>query len=602
MPKNTLKNDILLNPSELFNKGQYKALVDSYNANPASVDVQHMHFVIGALSFLGHTLEAEELFKIHKMSPQASSAALFYLGVGITRKSRYKKARAYFKKNQELYGDDKDPVIRFYSYQGIAFYLYFVGQYFRCEKYATKAFKLAVKAGIPEIKVLAQDLLAHTLIKTGQVSAGLQMFQDSYKLSKAVGNKAFTSAIEISKLLIEAEYGHRPQTIISELSNCFADLDAQDNYSKTNVALELAKQHTLRGEWKKAEEILNKQAPVIFAGANRRQEITLNLHWAKIAYYRGQKIMASQFLRSASLRLHAEADKNFAIQILSIELDLLDSKESPEALDKKNQLVALQSFASGIHRNMLSRRDLLDANLSPAPQEDLVHEALEKLLKISDPGSAARFIAKLGYSAWYFKCLPLKMGQNYLIAGIAKDTLTIITGEGISHGKLTGVSVKILEALRNGPVSKNDLVEMVWGYEYHPLRHDNLVYTAMSTLRKAFGTQQDWIQTLENGYRIRADLEFLNIGKAVKNEDSAPTANLASRPEIVDVELNFRQIQALEYLQENRFLNTRQYKDLFQTTEITASRDLAALNKKGFVLRLGHGRATQYTLSQKDSK
>lgn len=598
MPKNTMKTDIQIKLSEFFVKGQYKALVDFYNENPQALDSENLHFVIGALSFLGHTMEAEELFRVRKLSAHASAAALFYLGVGITRKSRYKKARVYFKKNQVLYSTHPDPAVSFYSHQGIAFYLYFVGQYFRCEKYATKAFRLAVQAGQPEIKVLAQDLLAHTLIKTGQISGGLHMFQDTHKISKALGNKAFTSAIEISKLLVEAEYGHRPHTIVAELEKCFAEIDTQDNYSKTNVALELAHQRILRGEWKKAEEILNSQAPYIFAGSNRRQEITLNLRWAKIAYYRGQKVLASQFLRSASLRLHNEADKNFTIQILSMEVDLLELENSSLATEKRKELVQLQSFASGIHRNMLSRRNLLGSPSKQAPHEDLIHEALEKI-SIS-PESAPRLIADIGYYSWFFKCLPLKLGQNYLIAGLKKDMLVIITQEGISLGKLTGVSIKILDVLRWGPVTKNELVEHVWGYEYHPLRHDNLVYTAVSTLRKAFGSQQDWIQTLEDGYRIREDLEFLNLGKTTKIDKELNRALTAPR-EIQDPQLNFRQLQALEYLQENRFLNTRQYKDLFHTTEITASRDLAALNKKGFVLRLGFGRATQYTLPRKDT-
>lgn len=599
MPKNTLKNDMQERLSDLFVKGQYKALVDIYNEDPQSVDAENLHYIIGALSFLGHTLEAEELYKVHKLSAHAAAASLFSLGVGITRKSRYKRARRFFKLNQKLHGKNSDPSIAFYAFQGIAFYLFYTGQFFRCEKFATKAFRLAVQAGIPQIKILAQDILAHTLIKTGKISAGLQMFHDAHKLSKSLGNKAFTSAIEVSILLVEAEYGHRPQSIVQELEACLNDLDAQDNYSKSNVALELARQKFLRGDWQKSDDLLNHQAPVIFAGSNRRQEILLNLRWAKVAFFRGQKMLAWQFLRSAQLRLHDEADKHFTIQILSMEIDILEEQNSPDVSEKRKQMMALQeSFASGIHRNMLSRRHLIPS--SQAPQEDPIHEALQKMA--ATPQDAFKIVSELGYYSWYFKCLPLRRGQNYLIAGLKKDSLVLITQEGIALGKLTGVSVKILEVLRAGAVSKSELVEQVWGYEYHPLRHDNLVYTAMSTLRKAFTSQQDWIQTLEDGYRIREDLEFMNVGKISKAEKPAKAAPVAVSREIPDVELNFRQIQALEYLQENRFLNTREYKDLFQTTEITASRDLAALNKKGFVVRLGFGRATQYTLSGKEPK
>ena len=65
------------------------------------------------------------------------------------------------------------------------------------------------------------------------------------------------------------------------------------------------------------------------------------------------------------------------------------------------------------------------------------------------------------------------------------------------------------------------------------------------------------------------------------------------------MDLNHRQIQALEYLSKERFLCTRTYRDLFTTSEITASRDLSSLKEKGHVVKVGFGRATQYTLARR---
>lgn len=595
MSKNTLKTISKENLAELFSKGQYKVLVETYNRDPQKISIDALHFVIGALSFLGHNVEAEELYRTRALPPASSAAALFYLGVGITRKSKYKTARKFFKLNQELHARSEDPAISFYSYQGIAFYLFYTGQFYRCEKYATKAFRLAVQAGLPQIKILAQDLLAHTLVKTGKISAGLQMFREAHKLSVSQENTAFTTAIEVSILLVEAEYGYRTSEIIADLEKCLKEIDPQDNYSQSNVALELARQKLLRGQWRDSQSLLNTQASVIFAGGNRRQEIILNLRWAKVAFLQGQNVLAWQYLRSAQLRVHDEADQHFMIQILSMEIEILEEHHSPDLAAKKAQLLSLQeTFASGIHRNQLSRLNLIPD--SQAPQEDLIHEALQRMKLF--PQESLQIVENLGYYSWLYKCLPLKRGQDYLVSGIKKDSIALVTQEGITLGKVSGVAAKILQLLQKGPVSKAELVEYVWGYQYHPLRHDNLIYTAMSSLRKSFSVHHDWIQTLDDGYRLREGLMFYGVGKPPKSPAITGSEGRSHKAP-TDTDLNFRQIQALEYLQENRFLNTRIYKDLFQTTEITASRDLASLNKKGLVIRLGHGRAIQYTLSGK---
>ncbi|KYG70705.1 hypothetical protein AZI85_01880 [Bdellovibrio bacteriovorus] len=586
--------------SELFFLGHYTTILQIYKDHPLSLAEKDIPFLIGALSFLGKTLEAEEIFKTRQasFSEKEQAASLFYLGVGVARKSKYKKARRFFRENQKRFGKHDQAEISFYTYQGIAFYLYFTGQFFRSEKFATKALRLAVRAENPHIKVLAQDLLAHTLVQTGRVYSGLELLKEAHDIALRLGNDAFASATQVSILLYEATYGHRPESIVPDLEKCLNDLKPQDSYSKSNVVLELARQKTLRGLWKDAETLLNLQAPVIFSSENRRQEIVLNLRWAELAYLRGQTVLAWQYLRGANLRLNQEADKNFAIQILGLEHKILTEQNNPSALEKKKQLLELsRSFSSKINRNMLARRQWIQEK--DFSEDDHIHTLLSQI----GDNSGFELIHKSGYYSWYYKCLPLQKGVNYLVLGLAKNRAVTFSTDGIEVVKLADFSARILEVLKQGPLDKAMLVEKVWGYEYHPLRHDSLVYAAMSTLRRNLGSKHTWIQTLDTGYQLEKNVNILQLRGSIgesKNSGSMVLKSSSLRP--VDAELNYRQLQALDYLQENRFLSTRQYKDLFKTTEITACRDLAALNKKGHVVRIGFGRATQYTLAQGDRK
>lgn len=586
--------------SRLFFKGQYTHILQSYQLGPASFAAYELPFIIGALSFLGKVLEAEELYRSRhsEFSDQEKAAAIFYLGVGVMRKAKYQKARTFFKMNQDLYHKHDDPNISFYSYQGIAFYLYYTGRILRSRRYATKAFRRAVQAQDSQLKVLAQDQLAHSLIQSGRIYEGLELLREAHFLSLELDNVAFAAATKVSALLYEAEYGHRRESMLQELKDLLAEVNAQDTYSKSNIALELSRQLLLRGAWLEAEQILNSQAHFIFATQNRRQEITLNLRWADLAFQRGQFVLAWQYLRNARLRLDTQSGRALEIQILSLELKILEEHESVEnektAAETKNKLLQLsRSFGRNRDRNMLVRRKLIDPTL--ASGEDHIHAILSDIQE--RPDTSVQLVTESGYLSWFYKCVPLKRGQNYIALGLVRNHLVLFSSDGVQAHPLADFSQRILEALRHGFITKQELVERVWGYRYHPLRHDSLVYAAMSTLRKNLGTKNAWLQSLDSGYKLIDNVIIYNA-VAARQAASLP---VTLRP-AVDADLNYRQLQVLDYLQGHRFISAREYKELFQTTGITASRDLASLYDKKYVVRVGHGRSTRYSLSPENRK
>lgn len=60
------------------------------------------------------------------------------------------------------------------------------------------------------------------------------------------------------------------------------------------------------------------------------------------------------------------------------------------------------------------------------------------------------------------------------------------------------------------PVTKEELYTGIWGGEYHPLRHDGLIYSHMQRLRQILLSDaklNDFIQTLPEGYQIGGDVK-----------------------------------------------------------------------------------------------
>ena len=163
--------------------------------------------------------------------------------------------------------------------------------------------------------------------------------------------------------------------------------------------------------------------------------------------------------------------------------------------------------------------------------------------------------------------------------------------------ELSTLNYKILAQLSKGYTSKEDLVNTIWGYTYDPLRHDSLIYSTFSNLRKILKHDSRLIETSELGYNLNAQLvNLLETRKKEaanqKNQNFTPLKNELGS--LLGLHLNSRQIQILQYLDNNQFISVKDAVLLFSTSEITANRDLRSLLAKNLVLRIGQGRATHY--------
>lgn len=587
--------------------GRYNAvaekLLDGRSAKRALTESETASLV-ASLSFLGRMDEAEALFARlakGKVTGPAVLAARFFLGIGFTRKSEYKSAQSAFALNAKA--GAKTALEHFYVEQGKAFYAYYTGRVREAMVHAQKARRYALRSSDLFARSLATDAYGHCLVMTGEIHHGLRLLDEARKLAARMSNESDDAAIAISLELYDAEFGLTGIEGFHRLEQRWVSVGTEDNYSLANVGLELARQYTLRGRFPEAARTLERVAPAIYANQNRRQEITLNLRLAELSGRKGDFFGARHYLRFVQRLLSGEADSGFALAALGIERKLaLSEGKSVNELDARWKQLT-KEFSQTRNDHLLIRSGLLEE--SRENQEDRVHQVLRASRRAPTLSQKLRPLLEHGFLAEVSLCLGLIPGENTLVALPQALGLLVQTSAEISwvSSPLSSLQAKILDLLAKGDCDKEKLVEAVWGYRYDPLRHDPMVYSALSTLRKNLGLGAEWLQATESGYRLAT--RFFAVAESKKSISKAPVKaepTLQTAP-VLDSSLakylpllNHRQIEILEWLKDQRFLGVGECRTRFDVSEITALRDLDGLRRQGLVVRNGKARATRYML------
>jgi DNA-binding winged helix-turn-helix (wHTH) protein len=267
-------------------------------------------------------------------------------------------------------------------------------------------------------------------------------------------------------------------------------------------------------------------------------------------------------------------------------------KELSIAVCEKGLETRIQNLTKRVGESVAKRilgRDqnisLSAANRGEDPMGDLWDEVKRR------PHEALDEVLKKGYFGLLPELLPLKRGKRILYLDLEPDSLTVFDKGGVEHyPQSISKSLKlVLLELNKGSRTKEELIESVWKYEYHPVRHDSLIYSAIAKLRKVLGKRSHWIEASEIGYQWRTDVEV---------KTAAPIARREREIEVTEfqegMEINLRQQQILKYLTKNVSIDVATCLDLFDTSEITSSRDLSELYKRKMIHRIGKGRATRY--------
>lgn len=449
-----------------FLSGHYQNTIASFfEDDKSSITRADLPSLVGSLSFTGRIFEAEKIFlqNNREIDLEERSACLFFLGLGHTRKSKYSKARLTFKENQKTLNINSTSLQKFYVYQGIAFYLFFIGKLELALKWTNKSFENAVASKNLYARSLATDLQGHIKLRLGEINLGLSSLKVAAELSRRLGNKSVSEAMEIAELQYRAQYGYSRDATFEELLKKFSNITTEDSYSRAVVGLELSRQLTLRGQYARCEEILDTIATDIFSNENRRQEILLNLRFAENFYQMGRTSQAWNYLRSARRCLDFEADKSFEIQILGFEAKL---KEIGTTDVTAKLLARTKTFNSVINQNILKRQSLLE--VESFNHEDLFHEFLISLESSSDP---IRKILSSGYYSLLYKYIAIPRGLECLYIDMERSSVIIFSDKKIDipAGGLTSLDLKLLLNIVSESKSKEELCKIVWGYEYDAL-------------------------------------------------------------------------------------------------------------------------------------
>jgi hypothetical protein len=220
--------------------------------------------------------------------------------------------------------------------------------------------------------------------------------------------------------------------------------------------------------------------------------------------------------------------------------------------------------------------------------EDVIGDLLDL------PDSDARkipLILKIGTLNLLRPSLGVQSPAKLLFPNLAPGGLLLVDGGEIAfYGK--GVTPKmrlLMRELSRKEQSKSALIEKIWGYKYHSLRHDPLIYSAISRLRELLGERESWIEITEKGYRLNRSVLF------VESEVQEYVEDIKLEQRVTD--LSFRQIQLMKYVQNKTVLDVKSCTEIFGVSRITATRDLSDLCKKKILTRHGKGRATKYTIA-----
>lgn len=550
---------------------------------------------IGARAFVGRADEALLLFRKHQraFSQVERAACCFFTGVGLTRISRYAEARQIFAESLLTLRATRrtSSLQRFYVFQGIAFFRTMGCRFGQASHAIERAWEAAILSEDLFAQVLATDLKGHTLVRLGEISRGLQHLTEARRLATALGNGGIVQAIDIAVMNYRAQFGIEPDCALADLHRHEHTLTSEDSYSQASLALELARQYTLRGQLRRAEDYLLRAEGFVFAHGHRRQKAFLFHRRAHNAMLKGQPGDALALLGQAEACLDPQFDLTLQLEIdgLRARVQQEQGLAPSESLRTRLQRLTVQTRA-GVAWN-IALRDNLDIALPPREATD---DSLGRLLdtiaghKLSFTQSIDA-ILRSGYLLFLPRLIGLRAGSQAVVLDPIPNALIVCDGGEISFHR-SGCSGQIRTfcqlLAREKRISKEDLVGGLWGYRYRSDRHDTLVYALVNRLRRLL--KVPWLRAEGGGYSLAPGVQIVAMGLT--------TPRPRSEPEEESALLNHRQRLLLETTSPSGYFSVQEVMERFEISKPTAVRDLQGLVGLGYLRVVGRARATRYRL------
>lgn len=550
-------------------------------------------YVLAAHSFRGEHLKCRHLYDKFQASFSTKELVLadFHLALSFTRTSEYSKAQELFVSNWKRRHDHKVSALeRFYIFQGLSFFRFFFSQHSKSLAFSFRAYKeLLSIEDTPKLPLaLVCDLLGHNYYQLGLAAKGKQYLKEALKYASENSFYQLKTEFEASLVIYESQFDPNLKRSISSLKKLLRNTSEENDYTRSELVLQVAKLYYLKGAYKKANDFLVQNFNTIYKNDNKRKVAKLNTLLAQLLVAKGQLIEALSLCKVARENLDEKVDINLLAPVLGTEEKVFNllGQEPHETRDRLRGI--LSKTDKGILRQIQKREQGEQPLRNEQDQLGIIFDevalkevsGLEKIIKYDILHLAKYFFGPLLKPK---VIIPHPQSRGIFLID---ETEVLYQQERLSQNLYSFFVI-----LEEGAQSKEALIKRIWGYQdYDPLRHDHLIYTLVRRARRYLGDKSDWIQTGEDSYQLGRDVQFF-LGKLKQERPKAREVLVEQLPE----DLNFRQVQVLEGVFSDG-LKASEVGEYFKVTRMTAYRDLNELVEKGLLKKRGKGRGTTYLL------
>lgn len=553
-------------------------------------------YILASLCFRGEHDQARRIYKEYRrdLSLQELVFTGFHLGLSYTRTSEYDLAQKTFIDSWKLrHHPLLSPIEKFFIYQGLSFFRFFFSRHYSSLLFAKKALGELSKAEteVPLLKALVNDLMAHNYFQLGRPAKGESFLIKANNIAKKNKFPQLREEFEASLIIYKSSFDPHIEKNISDLKKLLKRTSESNDYTSSELVLQISKLKFLKGDYKKANDFLIQNFNTIYKKDNKRKVAKLNTLLAQLLLPRGQRIEALSLLKVAKSNLDKSIDGHLLAPILGLEISILESLNQDFSEQRKELAFILKKTDKGLLHQIQAR----SFNGQPLYNEE---DRIGILFDQASMGKVEAIDDILEYQILHL--IPR------LAKGLQKKRAIILHPKSLGlflihedrivfcEGKLSKSQINFLDYLIAKPRTKEELVVQIWGYdEYDPIRHDHLVYTMVRRLRKQLGPYSEWIfSSGEDSYSIDRDVQFIrSLFSDLPDQRKASSAKEQELP----VDLNFRQVQLLEGAFDRPF-SAGEVAEYFKITRMTSYRDLDELVSKGLLVKRGKSRGTRYDL------
>jgi hypothetical protein len=581
----------------LFVRGEHKAILDQTIDCPEFRRPESgLEYLIASLCFVGRLPEALTLYSMWEdhMGAESLAASQAYLSIAQARAGQLDQALSFIRSLGKFRREHRRPLVNFYYEQAQAFYYWRRHRLRLALNFAERALDAAWRAEFFFGRALATDIMGHLLVDLGQVQRGMAALEKAHQYFTSLGYCQYVEVIETALIGYQLEFNPYGTDALANLRQRIHSLNPEtNNYTLSFLYTELGHQLALRGDLVGAGEALEDAGSLIQRHGLKRDQGWLLFRKAYLSHLSGKESLALQYLNDLIKPCIEAGDEDLLVkaqglqQLVASQVGLTISVPRTQASFHRRYGYAvaerIERRQQGLKQTAEWAQDVMGDFLDSLQSPDLT--LIEKI----------QSVLKSGLLSFLPELLSVSRTERVLYFDVEPQTLILFDHGSVykAEGAVTAQMQKFVRFLVDGPKTKAELVHAIWGYAYHPLRHDPLIYGLVYRLRSLLGLREDWIQAQGDGYSLRPDIKvqffqlYANLSNVVAPEDDTKKSA---------TDLNIRQLRVLQYLQQHETIDIQGCVELFQTSKVTASRDLSNLTERGLLMRTGKGRNTCYAL------